>query len=280
MLTRLKRIFQQLGIRGLVRAIDLRLRSLLAGRAKAFRRCAPLFQGKTGLEIGGPSPAFGRRGFFPLYPVVAHLDNCNFSHGTVWEGHIEEGNTFRFDPAKPTGRQYVAEATDLERLPSNAYDFVLASHVLEHTANPIRALSEWLRLLKNRGVLVLILPDRKRTFDYRRPVTTLEHLLDDLEAAMTEDDLTHLPEILALHDLARDPEAGDRAAFEARSRRNAENRCLHHHVFDAQLAVSLLRNLDMQVLAAEEVQPFHILVVAQKVGRDSWPPGSPNLRPA
>jgi SAM-dependent methyltransferase len=269
MFAKLRRIFQQRGISGLIRAIALRLRGLLAGRAKGFRRCKMLFQDKAGMEIGGPSSTFSRRGIFPVYPLVAHLDNCNFSHGTVWEGRIKEGNTFRFDPDKPAGRQYVAEGTDLASVSSGSYDFVLASHVLEHMANPILALSEWLRLLKDGGILVLILPDRNRTFDHRRPVTTLEHLLEDFEAEMTEDDLTHLPEILALHDLARDPEAGDRTTFEARSRKNAENRCLHHHVFDSKLAVNLLRHMDMQILGAEEIRPFHILVVARKKTHES-----------
>jgi hypothetical protein len=54
-----------------------------------------------------------------------------------------------------------------------------------------------------------LLPDKRRTFDHRRPVTTLAHLIADLNADMAEDDLTHLPEILALHDLERDPDAGN-----------------------------------------------------------------------
>ena len=203
-----------------------------------------------------------RRGVFPVYSLVEKLDNSNFAGTTVWEGSIRQGNTYRFDPVKPAGQQHVVEATDMKGLPSNAYDFVLSSHMLEHTANPILALSEWKRLLRAGGTLVLLLPDRRYTFDHRRPVTTLAHLIDDFNAGTAEDDLTHLPEILALHDLKRDPEAGDMAAFSLRSMKNLENRCLHHHVFDANLAASLLEYIGLNVQALEEIKPHHILVLA------------------
>jgi SAM-dependent methyltransferase len=167
----------------------------------------------------------------------------------------------------------LAEATALVELPSGAYDFVLSSHMLEHTANPILALSEWKRLLKDEGALVLLLPDKRYTFDHRRPVTTLAHLIADFDAGMMEDDLTHLPEIMALHDLDRDLEAGSMETFRARSLRNAENRCLHHHVFDAHLATDLLEHVGFEVRGVEEIVPHHILLLARKTGA---PPSQPH----
>lgn len=252
------------GIAGVARAVVVRLRRLLAGRARSFREYQGLFAGRRGVEIGGPSQVFTRGGIFPLYPLVGHLDNCNFGDVTVWEGDIRQGHTFRFDRRKSPGRQYILEATAMRDLDPGAYDFVLSSHVLEHVANPILALSEWKRLLADDGMLVLLLPDRARTFDHRRPVTTMEHLIADFEAEMKEDDLTHLPEILELHDLKRDPDAGDSEAFRRRSLRNVENRCLHHHVFDAALATSLVEYTGLKVQAVEEVYPHHILLLARK----------------
>lgn len=257
-------IFQSRGVSGLFRASHTRILSLLASRAKSFQTYKDQFSGKSGIEIGGPSQVFSKRGIFPVYPIVENLDNCNFSNTTTWEGAIKQGQTFQFDRKKPAGQQYFVEATAMECLPSANYDFVLSSHVLEHSANPILALSEWMRLLKDQGTLVLLLPHKDRTFDHRRPVTTMEHLLADFRAGMTEDDLTHMREILALHDLARDPEAGDAATFQARSMRNFEYRCFHHHVFDAALAISLVEYMGLQIQAVEEIQPFHILIVAKK----------------
>lgn len=257
-------IFKARGISGVFRATNSRVRSLFASRAKSFLTYKNQFIGKSGIEIGGPSQVFSRRGIFPVYPIVENLDNCNFCSTTVWEGAIEQGQTFQFDRNKSAGQQYFVEATAMGCLPSGAYDFVLSSHVLEHSANPILALSEWIRLLKDQGTLVLLLPHKDRTFDHRRPVTTMEHLIADFKAGMTEDDLTHMPEILAFHDLERDPEAGDMASFTSRSMRNAENRCLHHHVFDVPLAIKLVEFIGFTVQTVEELAPHHILVLAQK----------------
>ena len=257
-------IFRARGFAGVTRAILLRLQRVLARRAKSFQACESLFVGKTGIEVGGPSQVFAKYGIFPVYPIVGHLDNCNFNNTTVWEGEIKQGQTFQFDRKKPKGRQYIAEATAMGCIASGTYDFVLSSHVLEHTANPILALSEWLRLLKNQGTLVLLLPHKDKTFDHRRPVTTMEHLIADFKVGVTEDDLTHMPEILALHDLERDPEAGDSASFQARSMQNFENRCFHHHVFDTALAINLVNYLGLQIQVVEEIRPHHILLLAIK----------------
>ncbi|EJL82721.1 methyltransferase family protein [Polaromonas sp. CF318] len=264
MIRRAIHILQSRGIRSLARAAIVRARSLLAKPSSLLPIYQDRFIGKSGIEIGGPSQAFSRRGVFPVYPMVGTLDNCNFSASTVWEGTLQQGKTFVFDPAKPAGQQYLAETTTLNELPSETYDFVLSSHMLEHTANPILALLEWKRLLADGGTLVLLLPDRHHTFDHRRPVTTLSHLIDDFNAGMGEDDLTHLPEILALHDLERDPDAGDMEAFKARSLRNVENRCLHHHVFDTSLARELVEHGGFKIHAVEEIGPHHILLLAQK----------------
>ena len=47
----------------------------------------------------------------------------------------------------------------------------------------------------------LVVPHKDKTFDHNRPVTSLNHLEEDLDNDVDEDDLTHLPEILELHDL-------------------------------------------------------------------------------
>lgn len=258
------RILRSRGAAGLAFAINTRLSSLLAGRSMSFRTYSHLLAGKRGIEIGGPSASFSAGGIFPVYPIAGNLDNCNFGNVTVWEGTVEEGTTFQSDRNRPAGIQYIAEASDLGRFSSASYDFVLASHVLEHIANPIQALSEWKRLLKDRGLLVLILPDKHRTFDHRRPVTTLEHLAADFHGKVTEEDLTHLPEILSLHDLGRDPEAGNAEAFRLRCMHNFQNRCLHHHVFDTGLAGHLVEYMGLEILQIEEARPHHILVVARK----------------
>jgi SAM-dependent methyltransferase len=237
-------------------------------RLQYFPQIKGAFEGRKGVEIGGPSAIFRRRGCIPVYPIAAHIDNCNFGSNTVWQGTVREGETFFFDGGKSLGRQYIAEAGNLQCIGGSEYDFVLASHCLEHIANPLQALIEWKRILRQDGLLVLVLPHKDGTFDHRRPVTSMEHLIQDHGAQVTERDLTHLQEILELHDLAMDPGGETFEAFQDRSKRNFENRCLHHHVFDTRLAVEVVDHVRLEVLAVELFHPYHIVVIARKVARE------------
>lgn len=267
----LRKIYYTVRSHGLAGALHAARRVIAPTRAGCLALCRELVQGRSGIEVGGPSGVFSPRGVLPLYDNVGSLDNCNFASHTTWEGSIAEGRTFRFSPDKPAGTQYVAETTNLERIASGTYDFLLSSHVLEHSANALLALSEWLRVVKAGGTLVLLLPHKDGTFDHRRPVTRLEHLIADHVAGVKEDDLTHLPEILELHDLARDPGAGSAQEFERRSRANVENRCLHHHVFDTTLVAHLLDHVGLQLLAVEAMRPNHVIAVARKPSDGSRP---------
>lgn len=267
----LRKIYHTVRSHGIGGTLHAARRVVAPTRAGCLDLCRQLVEGRHGIEVGGPSGVFAPRGVLPLYDDIGSLDNCNFASRTTWEGSIAEGRTFRFSPGKPAGTQYVAETTNLQRVASASYDFLLSSHVLEHSANAILALSEWLRIVKPSGTLVLLIPHKDGTFDHRRPVTTLEHLMTDHETGMKEDDLTHLPEILRLHDLGRDPGAGSAEQFEQRSRANFENRCLHHHVFDTTLVARLLDHVGLQLLAVEAMRPNHVITVARRPADGSRP---------
>lgn len=274
MIVKAIRIIRSHGLCALFTKIKARIHQYLSGPAISFLSQRDSFLFMKGIEVGGPSHIFSKKGLFPVYPLVDQLDNCNFASATVWEGNISEGYNFRYAPNKPLGRQYLAEATDLSKISSSTYDLLLSSHVLEHTANPILALSEWIRILKDDGLLVLIVPHKDGTFDHKRPVSTLKHLINDFNSDMTEDDLTHMQEIIELHDLTRDAEAGDINSFKERSKLNLENRCFHHHVFDTRLAVSLVDYLGLKICSVEAIQPMHILIVAKKINGIQRPENS------
>lgn len=229
-------------------------------------RCYPsivhLFSAHYGLEIGGPSRFFGRWGHFPIYPIARQIDNCNFSTDTLWKSNIVGGQTYRFNRSRQAGHQYVCDATLLKDIPDQSYDFVLASHVLEHIANPIKALLEWKRVMKPGGALLLVLPEKQGTFDHKRPITSLPHLISDFENNIEEDDLTHVREILEHHDLSKDPGAGNATEFRCRAEQNFANRSLHHHVFDARLIDELVGFVGLKIIALETAAPHHIAAIA------------------
>lgn len=219
--------------------------------------------GKYGFEIGGPSKFFLKGGRLPMYQILSKVDNCNFSEDTVWEGEINGGNTFLPDKNLSVGEQYILNASVLEGIESDKYDVVISCHVIEHLANPLKALREWGRVLKPGGCLVLVIPHKHYTFDHKRQVTTLDHLLSDLDDEMGEDDMTHAQEVLDLHDLNMD--AG-LLTFEELSRRvteNYTNRCMHHHVFDEELVFKMLDVADYREIEMEFLPPCHIVAFAK-----------------
>lgn len=264
MIQRAFAILRNRGVGVLARAALMRLQGTLAGRAKSFQSHHHLFLGKSGIEIGGPSAVFSESGIFPVYPLVRNLENVDFSSTTAWNVDANKAATMGLDGARHVVKQHIVEATSMGAMASGSYDFVLSSHMLEHTANPIRALTEWMRLLKDNGALLLVVPNKRFTFDHRRPVTSIEHLISDFNDGTDEDDLTHQPEILAMHDFQRDPDAGDKVDFKNRCESNLANRCMHHHVFDLPLAIGLVQHLGLTIKGAEELAPHHIVILAQK----------------
>lgn len=223
------------------------------------RRYVAAVRGRQGIEIGGPSPLFGK--VLPLYQAAATVDGVNFSDSTVWEGTIRPGPNYRYFADK-AGWQYIADAVDLSEIEAQSRDFVISSNCLEHVANPIKALHEWRRVLREEGALVLVLPNSRNNFDHRRPITSFEHLVDDYDRGMPENDMTHLEEILELHDLSMDPPAGDIEQFKRRSADNFRNRTLHHHVFDLNLMGKMLAfaGFDVRTLSATPSDLFALAV--------------------
>ena len=104
-----------------------------------FSNIENYFINKNGLEVGGPSTLFSNRSVLPIYKLARKIDNCNFKTDTVWEDSLLEGVNFNYVSRK-RGRQFQLEATNLVEIENNTYDFVISSHMLEHTANPIKAL--------------------------------------------------------------------------------------------------------------------------------------------
>jgi SAM-dependent methyltransferase len=80
----------------------------------------------------------------------------------------------------------------LQAFPDRSQDFVICSHVLEHLAEPIGLLADLHRILRPGGVLLILLPDRHRTFDRSRDGTPLEHLVAEFESGVTEVDAAHI----------------------------------------------------------------------------------------
>jgi len=58
------------------------------------------------------------------------------------------------------------------------YDWIIASHLIEHTPDLIAFLVDCDSILKDEGVLSLVIPDKRFSFDRFRPITGLARVID------------------------------------------------------------------------------------------------------
>ena len=217
----------------------------LPKRFNEHKEISKLFYNLNCLEIGGPSDMFFTKLY--IYQKLKSLSVANFSDETTWEGNIKEGLNCRYYGNKKA-YQYILDTTNLFKIHDSSFDGILSSHSLEHVANPIKALFEWKRVLKNNGKLLLILPHKINNFDNKRPYTTFDHLISDYETNISEDDMTHYEEIINLHDRKEMSDKNYYKKFLEESKNNFKNRHFHHHVFNKDLIFKTLEFVGFKVM--------------------------------
>ena len=239
----------------LLRNFVMLVRILVQKRKNKFfwKKFLFLYENKNGLEVGGPSDIFA-----PIYRKCLSCDGVNFNSDTVWwtKGNLEG---YKFAD-KTLGKIYIADAVNMNCIKDNNYDFVLSSNNLEHIANPLKALGEFKRVLKKDGTVTVLVPKKDCTFDHNRDFTRFEHILEDYKNNIGEDDLTHLPEILELHDYDLDPACGGKEAFTKRAELNFQNRCLHQHVFNEECLRKMFDFLDFTTIAFADYSSDYVII--------------------
>lgn len=161
---------------------------------------------------------------------------------------------FREFAGKPCLADYWGDACHLP-FRSNSLDYVATSHVLEHVANPVAALLEWHRVLVSGGIIYMVVPDRRHTFDHTRELSTVEHMWSDYENKTTQSDGTHIDEFFENADWSRfKPDVSeenveaDKAVIRGQYTHAIQHKAeinMHFHVFEKQ-SLSDLVNLVSQ----------------------------------
>lgn len=122
-----------------------------------------ILDGLRGLEIGGAAHnSFGLNtlnvDYTDDYTTVCKLEEVNRC-----------GEFMKVD--------IIAYGDDLP-FKDSAFDFVISSHVIEHFYDPVKAVKEWLRVIKPGGFVYIIAPHKNRTFDRNKPRTPLAEIVD------------------------------------------------------------------------------------------------------
>jgi SAM-dependent methyltransferase len=120
----------------------------------------------------------------------------------------------------------VDDGERLSTFADESQDFVIANHFMEHSEDPIGTLAAHLRVIRPGGMLFHAVPDARRTFDWQRPVTPVEHLVRDHEEGPEASRQDHYREWAALVDKVA-PEEVERHAAEIAARRFS----IHFHVW-------------------------------------------------
>lgn len=131
------------------------------------RRLGRRYLHGSGIEIG----ALAAR--FPVAPgaTVRYVDRLTVEE---MREHYPELAGLELIPP-----DIVDDGETLASIPPGSLDFVVASHVIEHCENPIGTIAAHLSRLREGGVLLLAVPDKRHTFDEGRPATPLAHLERD-----------------------------------------------------------------------------------------------------
>jgi SAM-dependent methyltransferase len=170
---------------------------------------------------------------------------------------------------------------DGERLTTigdRSLDFVIANHFVEHCQDPIGALANMLRVLKEGGVLYLAVPDKRYSPDRDRPVTSNEHLLRDHREGPLWSRRQHFEEWVRLwdHERQRDADAVDRRVHELME----ADYSIHYHVWTAAAFMSFLLVLKGELAAGMglecEIEHFfrnrdEVIVILRRGSRTATP---------
>ncbi len=217
---------------------------------------------KDGIEFGGPTELFyDKQHRMMLYPYISSLDGCNLFEDNFFQNNLSDVFTYY---KKKSGKRYNVDTAlleDLKKIPKK-YDFIVASHHIEHIANPLKALMQWKEILKPEGYILAIMPHKDDTFDRKRPLTKMSHLVQDYTSNMGEDDMTHRDEQVALHDWTM----GGMKNFEELSRNNKATRVIHHHCFDTALVREMFEFCGYKTLQNYYIGNGNIVYLGKKEG--------------
>ena len=187
-----------------------------------------------GIEIGALTSPLR----VPPGVTVHHVDRMSRADLIAHEGPalIAAGN----DPNEIPEIATIDDAATLSSFADQTVDFVIANHVLEHLEDPIAALTNMLRVIRPGGVLLLTLPDPRYTFDAGRPITTVEHAIDDHKHGPQRSRQTHYEEWARLIEGLPEP------AIEARVAEFARSDARHHfHVWRLRDFIALLLGTEL-----------------------------------
>jgi len=146
----------------------------------------------------------------------------------------------------------VTDGETLTDVQDESQDFVVANHFLEHCRNPVLAIENMLRVVRQKGIVYLSIPDKRLTFDMSRPVTPVEHVLRDYDDGPEWSERQHYEEyVKCVEKPLNQQDHEDRVAFQM-----SRNYSIHYHVWSIDDITELL-----VVLRRDRGFPFEVELI-------------------
>ena len=145
----------------------------------------------------------------------------------------------------------IDDGETLKSIADASVDFVICNHLLEHCQNPIGAIKNWLRVIREGGILFVSVPDKRFTFDRDRPVTDLEHIIRDWREGPRWSRMQHYAEWAGLVERIPESSVLDRA-----SKLTRLNYSIHFHVWTDREFGDLLHYCASELDLAFEMHVF------------------------
>jgi len=162
----------------------------------------------------------------------------------------------------------ISDGETLDPFLPHTLDFVIANHFLEHCQDPISAIKNMIRVLKSEGILFLTIPDKRFTFDCKRSVTPLAHLVQDHQEGPAKSKLDHLLDWARLVDNKDEATARDHVQLLLKT-----DYSIHYHVWTQVELLELIWFLKTNLGLLLELELFYkngieVIIVLRKMERN------------
>jgi SAM-dependent methyltransferase len=192
--------------------------------------------------------------------------------------------------------QYPISSLDYAAQIHERFDLAIANHVIEHIPDTIRWMNSLSEILNDEGYLFLAVPDRRYTFDYLRPETTIADVLRAYQDKMNKPNVAQIFEHMyhwrpikagdawagRIPDLLKQPRQNIRQAMATAERQSRLSHVsVHCNVYTYQSFLTLfselieLGMLQVEIAHSQDVlqgeNEFHVMLRRRKGGTPRSP---------
>jgi SAM-dependent methyltransferase len=204
---------------------------------------------KKVLEIGGPSIILQF-----LYNSTKSISLLNHKESIEYFTMGNMPNNF--------DNIFYGDIVDIKTIIDNdlfeKFEVVISSHILEHVANPILSLKNLKKCLIPGGIIITSVPDKNQCWDRVRKYTEMNHIINDYESNILENDMTHIHESACMNRPNYYNDIGD----------HNNPRIIHHHTFNEETLLGSHEYAKFETIKCytDDIDPLHIVYIGTNIG--------------